>query len=199
MSATPAYRNSNMNLQKWAPIVGSIAVFIVSLTPLANAKPIPSKAAICSPVNGQWYFKGSPGPIITQKGRQLSVDMSAYGRPTATGKFLNETQIEVTFPDDATFIGTLNLRGRISWNNGTVWDAQNFSGTWQFLGRPGPIITQTSDQLLVNMSVYSRPVAKGRVTPPSVATVNFPDDGTFGATLVSPSCIKWTNETIWTK
>jgi hypothetical protein len=30
MSATPAYRNSNMNLQKWAPVVGSIAVWSVN-------------------------------------------------------------------------------------------------------------------------------------------------------------------------
>lgn len=199
MSATSAYRNSNMNLEKWAAVVGSAAVFILSLTPLANAKPIPAKATICSPVNGQWYFTGNPGPIITQKDKQLSVDMSAYGRPNATGKLLNETQIEVTFPDDATFIGTLNGRGRISWNNGTVWEARNFSGTWKFLGRPGPIVTQTGDQLSVNMSAYGRPVATGTVTAPSLATVRFPDDGTFGATLVSPSCIKWTNTTIWTK
>ncbi|MBD1215638.1 MAG: hypothetical protein H9534_23580 [Dolichospermum circinale Clear-D4] len=123
MSAISAYRNSNMNLQKWAAALGGVAVLILSLTPTANAKPIPAKATICSPVKGQWYFGGKPGPIITQTGDQLSVDMSAYGRP----------------------------------------------------------------------------VAKGTVTPPSAAKVNFPDDGTFGATLVSPSCIEWTNTTIWTK
>lgn len=199
MSATSAYRNSNMNLQKWVATVGGIAVLILSLTPTANAKPTPAEATICSPVNGQWYFGGKPGPIITQNGKQLSVDMSVYGRPTATGNFLNKTQIKVTFPDDATFIGTLNRRGQISWDNGTLWEARDFAGTWKFLGRPGPIVTQTGDQLSVDMSAYGRPVAKGTVTPPSAAKVNFPDDGTFGATLVSPSCIKWTNTTIWTK
>jgi len=196
MLATSAYRNSNMTWRKRAAAVGSVAVLILALAPLAKAQ---DTKAICSPVNGQWYFMGKPGPVITQSGDRLSVDMSAYGRPTATGKFLSANRIQVTFPDDATFTGTLDGRGRISWNNSTVWDARNFSGTWKFLGKPGPIVTQTGDQLSVDMSAYGRPGAKGKVTAPSVATVTFPDDGTFTATLVSPSCIQWSNRTTWTK
>ena len=196
MPGTLAYQNSNMTWRKRAVAVGSVAVLILALTPLAKAK---DTIAICSPVNGQWYFMGKPGPVITQSGERLSVDMSAYGRPTATGRFLSPNRIQVTFPDDATFIGTLDGRGRISWNNSTVWDARNFSGTWKFLDQAGPIVTQTGNRLSVDMSADGRPVANGNVTAPSLAKVTFPDDGTFTATLVSPSCIQWSNRTTWTK
>ena len=154
---------------------------------------------ICSPVNGQWYFRGNPGPIITQSGDLLTVDMSAYRRPTATGRILSPTQIQVTFPDDATFVGTLNGRGQINWSNGTVWQALSFAGTWQYEGRPGPVVTQSGNRLTVNMSAYGRPTATGSVTAPANAKVTFPDDATFNGTLVSPSCIQWSNGTTWTK
>ena len=156
-------------------------------------------AAPCSPVNGQWSHSGSLGPIITQSGNNLTVNMSAYGRPTATGQMISPTQISVTFPDGGTTIGTLNGRGQISWNNGTAWQALNFAGTWQYEGVPGPVITQSGSSLSVNMSSYSRPTATGRITASSIANVRFPDDITDIGTLVSPSCIKWGNGTTWTK
>ena len=157
-------------------------------------------AATCSPVNGQWSYSGRLGPIITQSGNNLTVDMSAYGRPTATGQIISPTQISVTFPDGGTTIGTLNGRGQISWNNGTAWQTLNFAGTWQYEGVPGPVITQSGSSLSVNMSSYSRPTATGSITAPSIAQVTFPD-GNFTdiGTLVSPSCIQWGNGTTWTK
>ena len=73
------------------------------------------------------------------------------------------------------------------------------NGQWYFLGQPGPIITQSGDLLTVDMSAYRRPTAAGRVTAPANASVRFPDDATFNAILVSPSCIQWSNGTTWTK
>lgn len=153
----------------------------------------------CSPVNGEWYFQGRPGPIISQFGDKLSIDMSVYRRPTATGRFLSSTQIEVTFPDDGTFIGTLDGKGNINWNNGTVWQALSFDGVWNYEGAPGPIVTQLDNNFSVDMSDYRRPKAMGTITAPGRALVNFPDDTTHTATLMSPSCIQWSNGTIWTR
>ncbi|MBC1196867.1 hypothetical protein H0901_16820 [Microcystis aeruginosa BLCCF158] len=187
-----------MNLRSVKTIVlGGMALLVATL-PITQIAQV-SASTICSPVNGQWYLRGNPGPIITQSGDLLTVDMSAYGRPTATGRILSPTQIQVTFPDDGTFVGTLNGRGQINWNNSTVWQALSFAGTWQYEGRPGPVITQSGRRLTVDMSAYRRPTAVGRVTTPGNASVRFPDDATLNATLVSPSCIRWTDSTTWTK
>jgi len=174
-----------------------------ALIALACSMTSPSNQAVastvCSPVNGQWYVSGRPGPVITQSGDRLTVDMSAYRRPTATGRILSPTQIQVTFPDDGTFVGTLDGRGQINWDNSTVWQALSFAGTWQYDGRPGPVVTQSGSRLTVDMSAYRRPTATGRITAPATASVRFPDDATFTGVLVSPSCIQWSNGTTWTK
>ncbi|MEN9249018.1 MAG: hypothetical protein Q6K95_02325 [Gloeomargarita sp. GXS_bins_116] len=168
----------------------------VGLAPAVQAKP---SASYCSSVNGQWHFAGRPGPVVTEHGGELRVDMSAYRRPPATGKFIGPNQIQVTFPDDGTFIGTLDGQGNIRWNNGTVWQALNFAGKWKYEGVPGPIVEQTGRSLRVNMAAYRRPTATGRLISPSQAQVTFPDDATFTGTLVSPTCIRWSNGTVWTK
>jgi hypothetical protein len=187
-----------MNLRSVKTILLGGMSLLVATLPIAQIAQV-SASTICSPVNGQWYFLGRPGPIITQSGDLLTVDMSAYGRPTATGRILSPTQIQVTFPDDGTFVGTLNGRGQINWNNSTVWQALSFAGTWQYEGIPGPVVTQSGNRLTVDMSAYRRPTAAGRVTAPANASVRFPDDATFNAILVSPSCIQWSNGTTWTK
>ena len=187
-----------MNLRSVKTILLGGMSLLVATLPIAQVAQV-SADPICSPVNGQWYYSGRPGPIITQSGDRLTVDMSAYGRPTATGRILSPTQIQVTFPDDGTFVGTLNGRGQINWNNSTVWQALSFAGTWQYEGSPGPVVTQSGNRLKVDMSAYRRPTAAGRVTAPANASVRFPDDATFNAILVSPSCIQWSNGTTWTK
>jgi hypothetical protein len=202
-----------MKLQKLtaAMLGGTILMSLAfAITPPASTAGLSSRQPVriaqatttdrlCSSVNGQWYYLGNPGPIVTQSGDRLSVDMSPYGRPRATGRILSPTRIEITFPDDATYVGTLDGRGSIRWNNGSVWQALNFAGTWQYEGTPGPIITQSGDRLTVNMDSYRRPTATGTITAASSARVRFPDDITDTATLVSPNCIRWANGTTWTK
>jgi hypothetical protein len=34
--------------------------------------------------------------------------MAAFGRPVATGRVIGDRQIEVSFPDDATFTGVID-------------------------------------------------------------------------------------------
>jgi hypothetical protein len=69
-----------------------------------------------------------PGPVITVQGQGLplpnqaiTVDMSRFHRPTAHGRFIDETHISVTFPDDKTYTGALLAPGTILWNNNTLW------------------------------------------------------------------------------
>ncbi|NCR06775.1 MAG: hypothetical protein GPI94_24270 [Microcystis aeruginosa LG13-03] len=187
-----------MNLRSVKTILLGGMSLLVATLPIAQVAQV-SADPICSPVNGQWYYSGRPGPIITQSGDRLTVDMSAYGRPTATGRILSPTEIRVTYPDYGTFVGTLTGRGQINWSDRSVWQALSFAGNWKYDGRPGPVVTQSRSRLTVDMSAYGRPTATGRVTGPATASVRFPDDATFNAILVSPSCIQWSNGTTWTK
>jgi hypothetical protein len=158
----------------------------------------------CSPVKGTWSYEGKGIPIGQEINRpdRIFVNMSAFRRPTARGRILSNTQIEVNFPDDGTFIGTLDGQGKISWNNGTEWKATIFYGSWFFEGKRGPTISKASasdNRLKINMSKYNRPTAYGDIISPSQATFEFTDDATHTAILVSPSCMKWSNGTTWTK
>jgi hypothetical protein len=161
--------------------------------------------ATCSPVKGVWSYEGKGIPVGHEINRpdRIVVNMSAFRRPTARGRILSNTQIEVNFPDDGTFIGTLDGQGKISWNNGTQWQATIFYGSWFYEGKRGSSIskaTSASDnRLKINMSKYNRPAAYGDIISPSQATFEFTDDATHTATLVSPSCMKWSNGSTWTK
>ncbi len=158
-----------------------------------------ARAITCSPINGTWVFDGKGIPVSLERGDRIRVNMSNFRRPTAMGRMISPNQIEVTFPDDATFIGSLDGQGKISWNNGTVWQATKFAGTWQYEGEYGPKVVQLGDELRVGMSKYNRPTALGNVTAPGKATVNFTDDAIHTATLIGPNCLKWSNGTTWTK
>jgi hypothetical protein len=65
------------------------------------------------------------GPKIQTWGDTITVDMSAYGRPTAHGNVLSSTVIQVTYPDDRTHVGNLISDTQIRWDDGTTW-TRNF-------------------------------------------------------------------------
>lgn len=93
----------------------------VTVTP-ANATP-PGTTAIPTvfDLNGA-YVVGLPGrPVITNVNDILTVNMSALGRPTATGVVVNSDTIIVTFPDDATYGGKLLAARVIRWSNRSDW------------------------------------------------------------------------------
>ena len=103
----------------------TIAPTLTNVPPTATLPPTltrtPSRTPT-PPLAGQWYWNGDPGPVIYVEGNSLWVDMSAYGRPVATGTILDESTIEVTFSAGDTYIGKLVTPNRIEWSNGTVWE-----------------------------------------------------------------------------
>ena len=72
-------------------------------------------------LNGTWASGGVAGPVITVNGPALSVDMSAYKRPTASGTIVDDLDITVTFPDDNTYTGKLQVPNVILWSNNSAW------------------------------------------------------------------------------
>ena len=72
-------------------------------------------------LRGTWASGGVPGPVISVIGNALSVDMSAYKRPQASGSIVDASDIRVTFPDDKTYTGKLQLPNRILWSNNSIW------------------------------------------------------------------------------
>ena len=73
----------------------------------------------------------------------------------------------------------------------------NFSGVWG----GGAVISVEGNSLTIDMSIAGHPQAKGKINPnnPLKAEVNFPDDKTHTATLVSPDRIIWSNGTYWNR
>jgi len=69
-------------------------------------------------LSGCW---GDEGSSITQSSSG-ALEITMGSRPNASGSFTSPTTISVTFPDDATYTGTVNSSGTlISWSNGTAW------------------------------------------------------------------------------
>ncbi|HXC94849.1 MAG TPA: hypothetical protein VNU92_04065 [Edaphobacter sp.] len=154
-------------------------------------------------LNGMWASGGAPGPVITVFSNSFSVDMSAYGRPTAHGTILSASSISVNFPDAATFAGTLQPPGTIIWSNNSAWTKFallfDLNGVWASGGVAGPVIALTGVSISIDMSAYGRPTAHGKILGATSISVNFPDAATFAGTLQPPSTIVWSNNSAWTK
>jgi hypothetical protein len=92
-----------------------------------------TSAALISPIfdlAGAWAPTGIQGqqPVISVNANYLSVDMSAFNRPTATGTILDRSHIVVNFPANTaqtipaqTVTAELQPPGTIAWSNGTFW------------------------------------------------------------------------------
>jgi len=72
-------------------------------------------------LNGKWASGGIPGPVVSVTGNSIAVDMSVYHRPAAHGSVLDDSHITVTFPDDKTYTGTLQLPNIVKWSNNSEW------------------------------------------------------------------------------
>jgi hypothetical protein len=70
---------------------------------------------------GSWAAGGKPGPKISRSGNDITVDMSAYGRPLAHGSVIDAADIKVSFSDASTFTGRLTPPRTIAWSNHTAW------------------------------------------------------------------------------
>lgn len=156
-------------------------------------------------LNGQWAVGGVPGPVISVNGNSISIDMSAYKRPTALGSIVDSSNITVNFPDDKTYTATLQSPNLIKWSNNSMWTnvaiqpVIDLAGQWAVGGVPGPVISLSGNSISIDMSAYKRPLAVGSFVDSSSITVNFPDDKTYSAKLQPPNTIEWSNNSTWTK
>jgi len=75
--------------------------------------------ALVHDVNGTWT-DGASTQSISNIGGYLRV-VFQNGRPTGVGFARNSTTIQVTFPDNATYLATVDPSGFLFWSNNTVW------------------------------------------------------------------------------
>jgi len=154
-------------------------------------------------LNGSWTAGSNPTAEISVTRRSFSIDMSAFGRPKATGTIVSSTNITATFPDDRTYTGQLTPR-TITWSNGSTWTkvvntAFDLNGSWS-AGSPWiAIIYEGATSLTIDMSDFDRPTAHGSIVNSSTITVTFPDDRTYTGTLQGSQTIRWSNGSTWTK
>lgn len=72
-------------------------------------------------LDGTWT-DGSPRDIpVGRTNNDLSIDMTAFGRPAAYGRVVDPATIVVTFPDAGAFTGKLAAPGAIRWSNNSAW------------------------------------------------------------------------------
>ena len=72
-------------------------------------------------LNGEWKAGGPQRIGISVSGSSITINMSAFGRPTAHGSVINNTTIQVNFPDDRTYTAELVPPNTIRWSNNTAW------------------------------------------------------------------------------
>ncbi|WP_198286941.1 hypothetical protein [Frankia sp. QA3] len=72
-------------------------------------------------LNGSWTDGSTQKAVISEGTKSLTIDMSDYDRPVAHGSITANSVIQVTFPDDATYTGTLQPPDKIRWSNGSAW------------------------------------------------------------------------------
>ena len=155
-------------------------------------------------LNGDWTDGSTKNAAISVEFKSLKVDMSAYGRPAATGTIVDAGTIEVTFPDDQTYTGQLQTPNRIRWSNNSVWTkvvntVMDLNGNWTDGSDRTAVIREGAKSITIDMSDYDRPNAQGSIVNASSISVKFPDDSTYTAQLQAPNTILWSNGSSWTR
>jgi hypothetical protein len=155
-------------------------------------------------LDGDWTDGSSQHATILVSFSSLSIDMSAFGRPSASGTITDYNAISVSFPDDKTYTGELQAPDKILWSNGSTWTKIvstifDLNGSWTDGGARSAVIYEGASALRVDMSDFDRPNAQGSVVNDSAVSVSFPDDKTYTAQLQQPNKIVWSNGSVWTK
>ena len=154
-------------------------------------------------LNGDWTDGSSRNAMIAVSRRSLSIDMSAFGRPAASGTVDGFSEITADFPDDRSYKGQL-VGTAIRWSNGSQWrkvinTAFDLNGSWTDGSPWVAVILAGPLSLRVDMSDFERPNANGTIIDNSTITVTFPDDHAYTGTLIGPNTIRWSNGSTWTK
>jgi hypothetical protein len=80
-----------------------------------------------------------------------------------------------------------------------ITTAFDLNGVYTDGGSARPRISDVNDILTIDMSSQHRPTATGVVVNSDTILVTFPDDATYGAKLVAPGTIRWSNGSAWQK
>jgi hypothetical protein len=172
----------------------------------AYAAPAAPAVAPAFNLNGAWTDNGTSRPVINVSSTgAILIDMSAMHRPNATGTVLSSTTaISVTFPDDATYTGSLVAPNLIRWSNGSTWE-KVFTGATVFnlngdFWSPGVSTDYANGFVTVEMSALNRPDAVGFAINSTTIEVTFPDDATYTATIdpTGTGSLHWSNGSTWT-
>jgi hypothetical protein len=155
-------------------------------------------------LNGNWTDGSTRSAVITVDFTSLTIDMSAFNRPTAHGSIVDSTTISVIFTDDRTYMGQLQAPNTIRWSNGSTWTkiintVMDLNGNWTDGSARTAVIYEGPNSVTIDMSDFDRPNAHGSIINGSNITVTFPDDRTYTGQLQPPNTIKWSNGSVWTK
>lgn len=154
-------------------------------------------------LNGNWTDGSSRNAVISVRRRTLSIDMSAFGRPAASGTVDGYEQIKADFPDDRSYTGQL-VGNSIHWSNGSQWQkiintAFDLNGSWTDGSPWVAVIFAGPVSLTIDMSDFERPNANGKIIDSFSITATFPDDHAYTGTLIARNTIRWSNGSTWTK
>ncbi len=155
-------------------------------------------------LNGDWTDGSTRNATISKDLQDLTVNMSAFNRPTAHGSVTAFDTINVTFPDDKTYTGHLEAPNKIRWSNNSVWTKVvntvfDLNGQWTDGSARTAVIFEGAHAIKVDMSDYDRSNATGSILDASNISVKFPDDHTYTGQLQAPNRIQWSNGSTWTK
>lgn len=79
-------------------------------------------------LNGAWADENDARPYIYfyadaqyANGYTIKVDLSLENRPDGYGFMIDAKTIQIIFPDDRSYTGTIENNNTIHWSNNTVW------------------------------------------------------------------------------
>jgi hypothetical protein len=155
-------------------------------------------------LGGDWTDGSTRRAVISVEFTSLTIDMSAFNRPAASGSVLDWNTIEVTFPDDTRYTGSLQAPNRIRWSNNSVWTKVintgiDLNGNWTDGSDRTAAIYAGAKSITIDMSDFDRPNATGSIVDSSTISVKFPDDRTYTGQVQTPNTIRWSNGSVWTK
>jgi len=79
----------------------------------------------------------------------------------------------------------------------------DLNGAWASQGQTYPAmyiyVYGEGNSISVDLSLVNRPDGFGNIIDPKTLSVVFPDDRDYTAVIESPTTIRWSNGTVWTK
>ena len=87
---------------------------------------------------------------------------------------------------------------------GNVMGVIDVNGRWTAGGTQSAVIHAGLGSIVIDMSAFNRPAARGTFFGNCFISVNFPDDATFSGVVSpcfnpNPTTITWSNHSVWTK